>query len=65
MINPPAGASVPLANVKESLDIFVMDLRYLDNDPIIKNLILNKLNDPNYFYKNLRNTPNYFILINE
>lgn len=49
----------------ESLDIFVMDLRYLENDSAIKTLILNKINDPNYFYKSLRDNPNYFTLINE
>ena len=49
----------------ESLDIFVMDLRYIEQDPAIKTLILNKINDPNYFYKTLRDNPNFFILINE
>ncbi|WP_123924564.1 MULTISPECIES: hypothetical protein [unclassified Flavobacterium] len=48
----------------ESLDIFVMDLRYYDQDLEIKNMVLNYINDPNYFYKNLRDNPNYFMLIN-
>jgi hypothetical protein len=49
----------------ESLDIFIMDLRYYDQDLAIKNIVLNYINDPNYFYKNLRDNPSFFILINQ
>ena len=49
----------------ESLDIYVMDLRYYDQDLEIKNIVLNHINDPNYYYKNLRDNTNFFILINQ